>query len=217
MKKSKKSELGSITLEGDDLVSTDDLELTLSEVEVEEYEDEERSKTSFNIVKKLLFALLFMLFIACSVYALYVFSNRYVNSMVKIGVENQIKNFGYNEEALYTGKYLAITKEGEDILIRPKDKKFSIDFKDWINQYFTITGDELEISNGSLQEYSFEVYYLLDDDKVDGWEWWMHCEVYRNMVIVKDAKGEASEEETIKMAKKFVEVIEPQLNKAKEG
>lgn len=201
----------------DDSEDLDFGEVTGEAVAFKDLEDAEqledcKTKTRMSVVKKLLITATICVASGVAFFLIYSGLNAYTESMIKAGTERRIENYGYNEDALYSGKYLAVTKEGKDLIIRPKSKKYALDFKDWVNKYYTITNGKLEINEGSLQEYSFEIYFI-EDDNAEGWECWLHCEVFRDVIIIRDARDEMSEDDLIKMSTKFIKVIEPQLNK----
>lgn len=190
-------------------------ELDFSEVEIQEELDSLEDKQKRDILKKVFIFVLAASVMVFAVWALYYFLNVYTNKMIKLKTETSINNYGFNSDKIfYEGKYLVVTKESGNIIIRPKNKKFALDYSQWINKYFTITDEtELEITDGSLQEYSFEVYFLKSSEELKDWSFWMHGEVYRNIVIVSDAKADATEEELVDMASTFIKNVEPMLNK----
>lgn len=181
----------------------------------ERVERKKKSSKAGTIVKRIIITIFVLAVMVGMAFGMWYLVNVYTGIMIKDGIEEGIANFGYNDDVIFEGDYLTLTTEGDEYVIRPKDKSHTIGFKDWVNKYYTITDREtLETSDGTLQEYGFEVYYINSNPEVSSWEGWLHCEVYRNVIVIKDAEGECDEDTLKDLASTFITLIEPKLDGA---
>lgn len=180
-----------------------------------EREESYTGNKALKIFKRIVITLLVLATMAGMAFGMWYLINVYTGVMIERGVKEEIANFGYNEEVIFEGDYLALTTEGDEYIIRPKAKDYKIGFKDWVNKYYTISDKaSLETSEGTLQENGFEVYYINSNPEVESWVGWLHCEVYRDVIIIKDAEGECDDETLKDMASTFITLIEPKLSGA---
>lgn len=178
-----------------------------------------KGKKSSGKVRKFFKNLIITLFVLATMagiaYGMWYLINVYTGVLIDKGVKEEIANFGYNDDVIYEGEYLTLTTEGDEYIIRPKDKEYKIGFKEWVNKYYTVTDKAtLETSEGTLQEYGFEIYYVNSNPEMDSYVGWLHCEVYRDVIVIKDAEGECDDDTLKDLASTFITLIEPKLDGA---